>query len=248
MKNKDKWVPSKFVQRQGVLAASRNRRDVGAGSWLVADIVAAYYGAYIPQYVRGRLADLGCGKVPLYEAYKSYVSESVCIDWENSPHKNEYLDATCDLTQKLPFREDEFDTIILSDVLEHIPQPESLWREMWRILNPGGCVLLNVPFYYWLHETPHDFCRYTEYALKRFAESSRFKVLVLNAIGGVPEILADVLAKQAQAVPVIGQSLALTVQYTTRIFLRTGFGRTFSEKTGKTFPLGYFMVAEKIAG
>ena len=230
------------------MAASRNRSEVATGSRrLVADIVAGYYGAHIPQYARGRLMDLGCGKVPLYEAYRSYVSQTVCIDWENTAHKNEYLDATCDLTQRLPYGEHEFDTIILSDVLEHIPQPENLWREMSRVLNPGGSVLLNVPFYYWLHETPYDFYRYTEFALRRFAHSSHFKVLVLDAIGGAPEILADLLAKQAQVIPVIGQSLAIAVQSATTIFLKTGFGRKLSEKTRKTFPLGYFMVAEKIA-
>ncbi|MGD0126618.1 MAG: class I SAM-dependent methyltransferase [Terriglobia bacterium] len=246
MQNKGKWVPSKFVLRKGALAASRNRSEVGAGSRLIADIVAGYYGAHIPQYARGRLLDLGCGKVPLYEAYRSYVTENVCIDWENTPHKNEYLDATCDLTQRLPYDDGEFDTIILSDVLEHIPQPENLWREMSRVLKPGGNVLLSVPFYYWLHETPYDFYRYTEFALRRFADSSHFKVRVLDATGGTPEILADLLAKQAQVIPVIGRGVAIVVQSATRVLLKTGLGRKCSEKTRKKFPLGYFMVAEKL--
>ena len=132
MKNKDQWVPNKFVFRKGVLTASRNQSEVRAASRLVAGIVAGRYGARIPQYARGRLLDLGCGKVPLYEAYRSYISENICIDWENTAHKNEHLDATSDLSQRLPYGENEFDTIILSDVLEHIPQPEDLWREMSR--------------------------------------------------------------------------------------------------------------------
>jgi 2-polyprenyl-3-methyl-5-hydroxy-6-metoxy-1,4-benzoquinol methylase len=148
VKNKDKWVPSNFVFRRGVLAASSKGSEVGTGSRLIADIVARYYGDHIPRYARGRLLDLGCGKVPLYEAYRSYVSENICIDWENSPHRNEYVDAACDLNQRLPYGDVEFDTIILSDVLEHIPVPENMWREMWRVLKPGGSVLLNVPFYY----------------------------------------------------------------------------------------------------
>jgi SAM-dependent methyltransferase len=183
----------------------------------------------------------------LYEAYRSHTSDNVCIDWENTPHKNGYLDAACDLSQRLPYGEAEFDTIIMSDVLEHIPQPEKLWGEMWRVLKPGGNVLLNVPFYYWLHETPYDFCRYTEFALRRFAEYSRFNILVLDAIGGAPEILADILAKQAQVLPIIGPGLAIGVQSVTNTFLKTGFGRKCSEKTKRAFPLGYFMVAERLA-
>jgi spore maturation protein CgeB len=82
---------------------------------------------------------------------------------------------------------------------------------MLRILKPRGSVLHNVPFYYWLHETPYDFYRYTEFALRRFADSTHFKVLLLDAIGGAPGILANILAKQAQVIPVIGQGLAIAV-------------------------------------
>jgi hypothetical protein len=70
----------------------------------------------------------------------------------------------------------------------------------------------------------------------------------LDAIGAAPEILADILAKQVQVIPVIGRGLTITVQPAARIILKTGFGRKFSEKTRREFPLGYFMVAEKIAG
>jgi len=157
MKNKDKWKASKYVYRNGRLASSKDLREVKAGSRLVADLVAVLYDTYIPKYATGKLIDLGCGKVPLFEAYKNYVMDNICVDWENTAHKNEYLDFECDLTKKMPFHDDEFDTLILSDVLEHIPQPEKLWQEMYRILSPKGKIILNVPFCYALHEEPHDY-------------------------------------------------------------------------------------------
>jgi hypothetical protein len=116
---------------------------------------------------------------------------------------------------------------------------------MWRVLRPGANVLLNVPFFYWLHETPHDYYRYTEFALRRFAESARFRILVLDAIGGVPEVVTDLFAKQLQTIPAIGASLAIAAQSAVGLYLRTSFGKKTSQKTGKAFPLGYFMVAEK---
>jgi SAM-dependent methyltransferase len=108
------------------------------------------------------LLDLGCGKVPFYARYREYVSETVCVDWSNSLHGNGHVDAECDLTQELPFADASFDTILLSDVLEHIPAPERLWREMARLLKPGGELLSSVPFFYWLHEEPYDYYRYTK--------------------------------------------------------------------------------------
>jgi len=248
MKNSAKWVPSKFVLRDGRLAASRDPSQVGAGSRLIADLIAEVYERNIPRFCRGRLVDLGCGQAPLYGAYKSYVADSTCVDWPNSAHGNEYIDVECDLAQRLPFENETFDTVVLSDVLEHVPEPEALWKEMGRILVRGGRVLLNVPFFYWLHETPHDYYRYTEYALRRFAEREGFKVLVLQPLGGAPEVLADIVGKVfVERVPVVGRPVATLVQAMTRGFVRTGLGRKVSEATSHQFPLGYFLVAEKTA-
>lgn len=148
MRNRDKWHPSKYVYRNRTLIASRDRNEVGVQSILIGDLVAGFYDKHLRQHARGRLLDLGCGKVPLFIIYKDYATEVTCVDWEHSLHKNEYLDLECNLTEPLPFNDGEFDTIILSDVLEHIPQPDRLWMEMFRILAAGGKIIMNVPFYY----------------------------------------------------------------------------------------------------
>jgi SAM-dependent methyltransferase len=215
-------------------------------SQLIADRVAALYGAHIPTHCRGRLVDLGCGKAPLYLAYKGHVTDNTCVDWSNSLHGDAYVDMECDLTQPLPFVEDAFDTIILSDVLEHLPEPAKMWGEMWRILADGGKVLLNVPFLYLLHEQPHDYFRYTEYALRRFATDHGFRVLVLTPVGGFPEVLADILAKNVIRLPAVGALCAVAIQRIAWHFGKTRLGNGISARTGVAFPLGYFMVAEKV--
>lgn len=245
MKNRENWVSSKFVYRRGRLRASRDPKEVLAGSRLMADAVAGFYDRYIPQYAGGRLVDLGCGKVPLFQAYGGYVTENICLDWEHTAHTNDHLDYTCDLNKRLPFNDGEFDTVILSDVLEHVAEPEQLWHEISRILRPEGKLLANVPFFYWLHEQPHDYYRYTEFALKRFAQLAGFRMLVLTPVGGAPEVLTDIVAKHLQTLPVVGAGLAAALQSMTAAFVRTGLGRQWSEKTNRGFPLGYFFVAER---
>lgn len=126
MRNVDEWRPSKFLLRGGRLTASSDTAELAIGSRLVAECVARKYNHYIPKYCRGRLLDLGCGKVPLFEAYKPFVQEIVCSDWPASPHGGTFVDVECDLSQPLPFENDRFDTVILSDVLEHIPEPTLL--------------------------------------------------------------------------------------------------------------------------
>jgi SAM-dependent methyltransferase len=245
MQGKETWKPSKFVYRNGKLAASRNPGAVAVGSRLSADIVASYYDTYIRRYARGRLLDLGCGRVPLFDAYKDFVTDNICVDWGNSLHRNEHLDLECDLTKALPFRSGEFDTIILSDVLEHIPEPMQLWSEMSRVLTVSGTIIMNVPFFYWLHEQPHDYYRYTEFSLRRFAEASSMNVVLLTAVGGVPEIIGDMVAKSIFPLPCAGRSLAVFAQYLTSIFIKTRIGKRVSERTRNLFPLGYFLVVQK---
>lgn len=248
MKNSKSWHSTKFIyNKRGKLVGSKNLKELSISSRLIANIVASFYDENIKKYVNGKLLDLGCGKVPLFEAYKKFASENVCVDWSNTLHKNKYLDFECDLTKALPIENEEFNTIILSDVLEHIPQPEFLWSEMSRVLKKGGKILMNVPFHYRLHEAPYDYYRYTEYALRRFAKLSGFKIITLSSIGGIPEIIADILAKYLKGILIVGNLIANIIQNITLFFVKTSIGKRISRKTGIGFPLGYFLVAEKIS-
>ena len=212
---------------------------------MIADIIADFYDRALKQHARGRLLDLGCGKVPFYGVYRALVTDTICVDWANTRHKNRYLDREVDLTGDLPFDDNEFDTIILSDVLEHIPAPEFLWKEMTRILSCNGKVIMNVPFFYWLHEEPRDYYRYTEHALRRFVELSGMRVIQLTPIGGAPEIIADLIAKNIVRLPKLGHSASLFTQWCAWHFTRTSIGRKVSDETSRLCPLGYFMIAEK---
>ncbi|MCD6079076.1 MAG: hypothetical protein K0R89_3020, partial [Ramlibacter sp.] len=240
---------SKFVHRDGRLVASRDPKEVSVSSRLAADLVAEFYDRALPQYASGHLLDLGCGKVPLHASYRRFVSTSTCVDWSQSLHKNEHLDLEADLTAVLPFESSRFDTVILSDVLEHIPVPEALCKEIARVLAPDGRLLMNVPFFYWLHEEPHDYYRFTEYALRRFMSNSGLRLVELRPLGGVPEVLADVIAKSLfLRFPRLGGLFARAVQWMAHSARRTRIGRRISDNSAAKFPLGYALVAEKGPG
>jgi SAM-dependent methyltransferase len=239
MDPKPPWAPTKFQERAGRLRASVQGQHARVGSRLVTELVAREYGRAIPRYVRGDLVDLGCGKAPLWGTYSKYV------DWANSLHDNPLLDRVCDLNQPLPFEDRRFDTIVLSDVLEHIQEPMQLWHEMKRVLRPGGHVLLNVPFLYWIHEYPWDFYRYTEFALERFAREAKLEVVELNAIGGFLEVLTDMTSKRLGRLPVAGRPFAIVTQEIVFRLNERRSRKSAARKVTATFPLGYFMVVRK---
>jgi hypothetical protein len=131
-------------------------------------------------------------------------------------------------------------------VLEHIFRPGGLFLEINRMLTKNGRIIMNVPFIYWIHEAPHDYYRYTQFALRTFVKEAGLDLIPLQAIGGAPEIVADIFAKNAYVhVPVFGRTLAIIAQRVTYLFRQTRLGRKISEATAEQFPLGYFLVAEK---
>lgn len=243
MKNRDLWQASKFVRVRGRLRGSRDRGEVGVGSRLISDLVAAQYDRHLPTHASGRLLDLGCGKAPLFAAYAPWVTEVTCVDWAPGAH----IDLPCDLSQPLPFGNDRFDTIILSDVLEHMPDPALLWREMTRVLAPQGKVIMNVPFYYSVHAHPHDYYRYTNFALERFAQINGLDLVLIAPVGGIVEIMADLLAKALSKLPGVGPPLAMLTQFVAAGFGCTRLGARVARVSSRHFPFGYFMIARRPA-
>ena len=241
MKNQGRWKPSKFERYRGRLRGSRDALEVGVGSRLMTDLVADRYEEHLARHAAGRLLDLGCGKAPLYAAYAPFVSEVTCVDWA----PGDYIDMHCDLSEPLPFADARFDTIILSDVLEHVPEPALLWREMARVLAPGGKVVMNVPFYYSVHAHPHDFYRYTNFALERFVRLNALELTHLEAFGGIVEIMADLVGKALSKLRMIGPPLSMLVQAAALGFGRTRLGARVLRVSSRHFPLGYFMVARR---
>jgi SAM-dependent methyltransferase len=51
---------------------------------------------------------------------------------------------------EIPFSEETFDAVVSADVLYHVDDDERALREFFRVLKPGGTVVLNVPAYQWL--------------------------------------------------------------------------------------------------
>jgi SAM-dependent methyltransferase len=243
MKAVEQWAPSKFVLKDGRLLPSHDPAELGIGSRLVAECMAYQYQKALEAHARGTLLDLGCGKVPFYEVYRHRVDEVVCVDWDNSLHGNKHLDFTRDLNQDLDLPAGHFDTVILSDVLEHIRKPEKLLAQIQKLLRPGGTVIVGVPFYYWIHEDPFDFYRYTRFALTAMAEENGFEVCYIEEAGGAPEILGDLLGKLMSPIPFVQRGFVACV----RGLRRTSIFRKLSERTKRRFPLGYLMVIRRAA-
>jgi len=241
MKDKHLWQPSKFIRTKRGYRASRNPKEVFIGSRFFGDVQARVYESVLRQHASGLLLDLGCGMVPLYDSYRDRVSDTICVDWPNSTHKSRHVDFEVDLNGEIPLASNQFDTILATDVLEHISNPDLLWREIARLLKPEGKVIIGVPFFYRIHEAPYDYYRYTEHMLRLFCERNALEVVSLNAYGGVPEIMADLIAKNIA----FSKTLSSVHLLLSGALVECSPVRRMSLRTSKTFPLGYCLVARK---
>jgi SAM-dependent methyltransferase len=65
----------------------------------------------------------------------------------------------------LPFRDAAFDVVLCTEVLEHLPEPQRAIHDIFRVLKPGGQLLLTTRFLFPIHDAPHDYFRFTKYGL-----------------------------------------------------------------------------------
>ncbi len=238
MQNKDRWSPAKFVLKNGILKPSDK---VGLKSKRMAGYIAHFYTNVIPQYVHGKLLDLGCGDAPLYELYSKYASGVCCADWKNTIHDQSSVDVFCDLNKELSFESASFDTVILSDVINHLEEPELALKEIHRILKPAGTLILNTPFLYNLNEEPYDYGRYSIYKLRSWAKKLNFQVEYEETLGGIADVFEHFLLRIIARLP-IGK-------FTSRGFfnLRTFFitRKLLRVKSVSDSPYGYGLVLKK---
>lgn len=62
--------------------------------------------------------------------------------------------------------EDKYDVIVAEQVWEHVHLPYTAIKNAYRMLNPGGMLLITTPFLIQVHNFPGDYTRWTKEGLK----------------------------------------------------------------------------------
>lgn len=139
------------------------------------------------KYARGRLIDLGCGDKPYEPLFRPYVSSYFGVDFSTTflDHATAHtrVDRWADCTATgLPGG--TFDTVLCTQVLEHVKDPAALVAEAGRLLAPGGMCIMTAPMLWGLHGEPADFFRFTKFGLISLFERHGFQVLEVTPLEG----------------------------------------------------------------
>jgi SAM-dependent methyltransferase len=107
--------------------------------------------------LRGKaVLDLGCSHKPYSALFQA--AEYHGVDYAAS----EFVDTVADLNTVLDLHR-QFDLVVSFDTFEHILNTGTLLETISLNLKEGGYVFISSPFFFGIHDAPHDYHRFTEY-------------------------------------------------------------------------------------
>jgi SAM-dependent methyltransferase len=191
--------------------------------------------------LNGSMLDLGCGNRP-YRAWLTNILTYTPYDLDPRFSKP----AVVGTAARLPFRSYTFDSVLCTQVLEHVPTPWETVAEISRVMKSDGTLLLSVPQAWRLHEEPHDYYRYTKFGLKYLVESAGMTLEKILPQGGVWVHVGTSLVNHIWVNPVHRK----TVAWVTRV-IATFLINQFCEKAEKSSrnhadTCNYLLVAKKV--
>ena len=116
------------------------------------------------------ILDYGCGGSPyrsLFGActyHRADLAGDLAVDFEYGPDS------------RLPTELADYDFVLSSQVLEHVLSPTVYLSEAYRVLKPGGYLLLSTHGLFEDHACPYDYWRWTAYGLRKLVEETGFKI------------------------------------------------------------------------
>lgn len=233
------------MSRRGSSGFPKQVTDFVAESPLNRSHVAAFVLRAAAQAEPGwRVLDAGAGAAPYRPLFAH--TDYVTSDWAGSVHD---AALTCDVIaplDRLPLADGSFHVVVATEVLEHVTDAPAVLRELHRVLRPGGRLWITTPFVWELHEEPHDYARYTGYALARLLTGAGFTDVQVDAVGGWFSVVGQLLRNygsmtgRAESASLVGRAAMQSLA-----FVGSRLGRLDRADRRRGLPLGYTAVATK---
>jgi SAM-dependent methyltransferase len=118
----------------------------------------------------GSLLDYGCGGSPYRQLFKT--NNYIRADYVDCGN----LDCVIGPDGKLALEDNSCDAVLSTQVLEHVFSPQVYLAEAFRVLRPGGRLILSTHGTWQDHGCPYDFRRWTYDGLRRELQEAGFHV------------------------------------------------------------------------
>jgi len=128
----------------------------------------------------GRLLDYGCADQP----YRRLFLPSVAYVGADLPG-NPLASVRIQVDGRIPEPDGSFDAVLSTQVLEHVEDPTVYLDECFRLLRPGGRLLLSTHGIMVYHPDPVDYWRWTGAGLQRIVRQAGFEIERFEGIMGL---------------------------------------------------------------
>jgi len=203
------------------------------------------------------ILDAGAGELgnKNYCNHLKYVSQDLCeYDGQGNNeglHTDKWdtskIDIVSDIT-KIPVNDDSFDTILCSEVFEHLPYPVEAIKEFSRIIKRDGKLIITAPFCSMTHFAPqHFYSGYNRYFYERVLSDHGFEVEECTPNGNYFSYISQELERVPRLVKDLNQNELKwyeTVSYEIVLFLLNKLSKK-TKGTEQMLCFGYHVVARK---
>ena len=195
-----------------------------------------------------RVLDAGAGAAPYRDLFAH--TRYTTADWAQSMHPEALASDVVAPLDDLPLDDGSFDAGLATEVLEHVPDPVTVLRELHRVLVPGGRLWLTTPLVWELHEEPHDHARYTDHGLRDLLHRTGFGEVAVRPFGGWFATAGQVLRSYGSVTGRGAPGRPLPGRLASSVLWRAGplVARLDRADPRQGLPLGYGTAARKPAG
>jgi len=94
-----------------------------------------------------KILDVGCGNGFLLNELSNSLPKSSLtgVDVYTIPKNKRWSYKKADITKGLPFDNSSFDCVIIGEVIEHVPDPDFLLKETYKVLQKNGTLIISTP-------------------------------------------------------------------------------------------------------
>jgi SAM-dependent methyltransferase len=202
-------------------------------------------GPVLRSRARGDFLDAGCGTQPFRALVEPQVDRYLTFDIEARVEGVDYIG---DVEDMAAVPGESIDTLLCSEVLEHVPHPPRAIAEFARVLRPGGVLVVTVPFLARLHEEPHDYFRYTRHGLRSLLVECGFEVDEITETGSLCSFVAHQLSVALLGMTWhMGPLRRVVLALNDRAIVRPAVALDRLTAMSRLLPLGYVAVARRQA-
>ena len=203
------------------------------------------------------LLDVGAGHQPYKKFFKKINYESCDSDHIINEINYDILEAKhdfyCNINEHIPKNDNHYDIILCSEVLEHVYDPESVIREIARILKRDGIFIATIPQSAGEHMLPHNYFNYLEPGILYLLKKNNLKKISLEKYSGIYHSTGNLLNKLVNTVFSVDRNIFVKiflfpVEFVVRIVIAIlNMILFYLDKfdKSKSWSLHYFLIATK---